>query len=407
MEELNIEGFAFGGKAFGRLPSGKVCFVRGASPGERILARLLSEKSAHSEAALVEILEASPSRIDRTCPLAPAPEGRGPLKGVFCPGCSYQHLPYEVELDWKNRQFADFMERGLGVRPERLTAPFGVPSRYGWRNKLKLSCEVDGPHVRFGYFGEDNRSILEIDGCPLAHPEINRLLAEKSSQPGFRSTLRHGMSLNFRHTERDGAVFWRNKASPKNGWLMESLPQGDFMVPRDSFFQVNPPVAAELLRRVEKAVSSLRPDTVVDLYCGVGAFSIVAAKAGAGKVFGVELDGAAVDAARTNAKRHSLDNCSFLAGDAGKAFRGLLNGIHPERSLLILDPPRGGLPSRTLENACSSRIKDILYISCSPDTLCRDLRRLMESGYSVRESGLLDMFPATAHFESVTHLELA
>jgi len=403
--ELKIESFAFGGKAVGRREDGKVCFVRGAAPGETALVRPLSEKEAHCDAALVEILKASKKRVAPFCPLATLPEGKGLVKPQFCPGCSYQHVPYKDELAAKREQLKDFLTRWL-ESDKAVTASVGAPRREGWRNKLVLGCgEIDG-RVVAGYRAEDNKTLLEIRSCPLAHPQIGELLASESAKPGFDRTLRRDMRLTFRRTQRDGAVFWRNEPKASDGWLKESLPQGDFLVPRGSFFQVNVDVASELLRRFGSIVEKAKPETVVDLYCGVGVFSATAAKAGAGKVLGCELDRASVAAAKRNAELLNLPQCSFSAGDSGRFLLEQARGGVSANSLLLVDPPRGGMDQRALAAVEKLRPKTLVYVSCSADGLCRDLKRLLRSGYELRSASVFDMFPSTAHFETMAVLEL-
>ncbi len=404
--ELEIDAFAFGGKAVGRRKDGKVCFVRGAAPGEAILARGVAEKASHCEAALVELLEPSKRRLEPFCPLAARPEGKGPVKPRLCPGCSYQHVPYEDELAAKDAQLRDFLTRWLGIGPSSIAAPYAAPERAGWRNKICLGCgELEG-RLAAGYRAEDNKTLIEIKHCPLAHPQIDALLSSETSKHGFDRTLRPGMRLSFRRTERDGAVFWRNDPKPNDGWLKETLPQGDFLVPRGSFFQINIAVASELLRSFGLIVGEAKPEAVLDLYCGVGVFSAAAAQAGAARALGCEIDATAIAAAKRNAELLGLKQCEFSAGDSGKLFPKLMKGLDPAKSMLLLDPPRGGLDSKALEAVAASRVKHIVYVSCSADALCRDLKRLLQTGYALRRASAFDMFPSTAHFETLAWLEL-
>lgn len=218
-----------------------------------------------------------------------------------------------------------------------------------------------------------------------------------------REKLRPGDTVTWRWTLSDGVIRYTRRA-PKR-MLTETLHRhGTFQVPAGSFFQVNISVAALLADRVIRLVSDAAPEELLELYCGVGLFSVLAAKhCPSLTCFGMELDPYAIQAACRNAKFHGVaSRCRFESGDASH-FTGITN---PRRGMVLLDPPRTGLsPEGT------SRLRDlaprwILYISCAPDTLCRDLARLgAGSEYRVCSSGLLDMFPGTPHFESVTLLE--
>ena len=164
------EGFAYGGEAFGRLPDGKICFFRGGVPGETAEVELVSSKRSFARGLLKKISSAAPERIVPKCPHAVCPGG-----GVFCSGCSFQQVSYPEELRWKQRQLSDFLLRGKLADPAVLQPPVAAPSRFGWRNRLKLSA-AEG---RIGFFAEDNRTIVDVEHCPLAVPEIDSVLPER------------------------------------------------------------------------------------------------------------------------------------------------------------------------------------------------------------------------------------
>ena len=179
---------------------------------------------------------------------------------------------------------------------------------------------------------------------------------------------------------------------------------GDFQVPKASFFQVNPDMAPVLAERVLSLLEETRTDRLLELYCGSGVFSILAAEHLPGLAAqAVELDKAAIGAARTNAERHGVSSrCTFLAADADGAFRKLADSCEPGRRCVLVDPPRTGLPASLAHGIGRFAPEAILYISCAPDTLRRDADRLAEHGYVIQKAGMVDMFPATGHFESVS-----
>jgi len=192
--------------------------------------------------------------------------------------------------------------------------------------------------------------------------------------------------------------------------LTESLGHhGEFKVSASSFFQINPIVASYIADTVTSYLRKLEPKHVTDLYCGVGVFSVIAAKAlPEASVRGVEIDRNAVDTANLNAAMHGVDSrCRFSAGDAGRLYRNISNGRKASDSLLIVDPPRTGIDRECLHAIAQSAVRHIIYISCAADTLNRDILMLRQAGYEAVGSGIYDMFPSTAHFESLTLLRHA
>ena len=379
-----VSRIAFGGDGVGRLPDGKVCFVPGALPGETVRAEITHEAKSFARARILDVQTASPERVAPDCPLAGT-----------CPGCAYRHASYECELEWKNRQFSDFLTRGNPAGKDiQFLPPLGAPSRNGCRNKLTFVCG----NGAFCYRGFDNRTPIPVADCLLGHAAIRELLA--SAKPSA-----DGQKRTFRWTLHDGALDSGSEAWEKVTHLTERLgPYGDFCVPKASFFQVNPDMAPKLAERVLSLLKETGSEQLLELYCGSGVFSILAAEHLPGlSAHAVELDKAAIGAARLNADRHGVSGrCTFLAADAGEAFRKLADSCKPGRRCVLVDPPRTGLPASLAHEIGGFSPETVLYISCAPDTLRRDADRLAEHGYVVQTAGMVDMFPATGHFESVS-----
>jgi 23S rRNA (uracil1939-C5)-methyltransferase len=213
------------------------------------------------------------------------------------------------------------------------------------------------------------------------------------------------MTVTFRWTEKDGAQWWRNRASEKDVWLVESSVIGPLSVPRNSFYQMNPAMADRLVTAVMERLKADLPDTVIDLYCGVGLFALAAATLGIPKVLGIDLDGPGIKAAEHNARKLGLNNTRWKAATAQE---GILDFEleHPDRAALIVDPPRSGLGRKLVQEILKHKPRRLLYISCAPDTMVRDAAWLKEGGYSIHSSQLFDLFPRTAHFESLTEFQL-
>lgn len=414
--EMEISSIAYGGKGVGRATDGKVVFVSGVLPGETVLVELEKEHGDYYNGKLHEVTRASRNRVDSTCMVHSGEDNTGKKYFVPVPGCVYQNFSYDEELKVKNAQFTEFIERAVADseksnREIRVEPPVASPLELNYRNKTTLHAVDDRGDMLLGYNEEGSHAIVEITKCPLSHPDINAALREFRETKGFRETLRDGMTLTFRRTENDGVVFWRNKPKKNASWLKESTVLGNISVPQAGFFQVNPAVADILISRVVEAVADFAPKSVFDLYCGCGLFSIAAVKAGVSRIVGLDSDRDAIAAATYNARTAGLSDASFSAKIAERGFKGLLADHNKKMggtlsdSIIIVDPPRAGLARNVKAHISNSDLKGIVYVSCSPDTLSRDIRELAKSGFNVRSTGMLDMFPRTSHFESLTILE--
>ena len=400
---LTITEILYGGRGIGRL-DGKVCFVPGVLPGETVKVRIEKDRADFIDAEPLEIITPSPHRITPTCPFARRILNLKPqISNPFCPGCTYQHVTYEEEVRLKDGQLRALLSRHENVA---ILPPVAAPSPLGYRNKMALHAQMDGKEVRLGYYMADNTTVLDIPACPLAMPSLNALLDERRRDPSFFRTLKDGMTITFRHTEKDGAVWWRNRATEKDVWLVESSVIGPLSVPRNSFYQMNPVMADHLVRAVQARLTESPSHTVVDLYCGVGVFALAAAILGTPRVIGIDLDGPGIKAAEFNARKLGLANTRWKAANANDGFSR--TGLdRPDETTLIVDPPRSGLGRKLAQDIIQFRPCRVLYISCAPDTMVRDAAWLKEGGYRIRSSQLFDLFPRTAHFESLTEFELS
>ena len=389
---LTITEVAYGGRGVGRI-GGKVCFVRGVLPGETARVRITRNRADFVEAEAAEILDPSPHRITPVCPLAGS-----------CPGCTYQHAAYGKEIRMKQDQFLSLLERHAGCGREPILPPVAAPSELGYRNKIALHAQADAPDMRLGYFMADNTTVLDVPACPLAVAPLNAVLADRRRDPSFRHTLRDGMTLTFRWTETNGAVWWRNRAAENDVWLVESSVIGPLSVPRNSFYQMNPAMADQLVTAVMDRLKAHLPERVIDLYCGVGVFALAAATLGVPGVVGIDLDGPGIKAAEFNARKLGLANTRWSAATANAGIPGFESAA-PDRTTLIVDPPRSGLGRVMIREILKQGPARLLYISCAPDTLARDAAWLKEGGYAIATTQLFDLFPRTAHFESLTEFQ--
>ena len=383
IETVSLDRFSFGGEAVGKNADGKVCFVRGGVPGEVVEVSLLCDKKNFCRGKLEKVITSSPQRIAPECPHF----------GV-CPGCSYLQVPYEVELAAKAAQFNDFLNRGRAEKVEPLP-PFGAPERFNWRSRIRLHSDGGGV---FGYRMEDNVSLLPLRECRLASELVNKKLSILQLPKEFRGT--------FEVTGIPGGAASASFEPGESDAFSAKLAEfGDFSYPAGGFFQTNAEVAAELCRRVRNIVMEFDTQILLELYCGVGVFSLVCAAAQTKlHCIGVESDRKAVKCAIANAKmRHLADRCTFFAGDAATAPERFGDLCRNKRTVTLVDPPRSGLDKKMIASLLKMPATELIYISCGADTLRRDLD-LLAGKYRVAQSGMLDMFPGTAHFESLTLL---
>ena len=393
--DISIESVAFGGSGVGR-HSGMVCFVPHTLPGETVRARIIQEKKSYMMTELIQVLKPSPERIVPACPFA----------GRVCPGCAYQHMKYECEVKIKDQQFRNFISRISNTAPDIFRPPVKSQRELYYRNKLTLHSSFDKDEKRLGYFMSDNHTVLNIPHCPLASEAINARLKSLREDPGFSHTMRDGMTVTFRETANEGVIFWRNSPPDKISWLKEDTACGKVSVPAGSFSQVNPFCRDALMLAVADILKTEKPETFIDLYCGSGPFSVAAATAGVPNIIGVDLDGPGIKAAEYNLSGLSVKSI-FAAGEAASNMPAILKQIDQAGAVLAVDPPRTGLDEKTVNLLCSSRLNRIICVSCAPDTLQRDLQILCGSGFRIESTGIIDMFPRTAHFETLTLLRRA
>lgn len=405
--QLVIGDVAYGGDGVGR-HEGQVVFVPGTLPGETVAVDINESRRHYARARLKAVITASPDRVEPECPYATRPFLARPAQSPFCVGCAYHHCTYEREVELKQKQLMALMSRQMSLDEQKISSPHSSPLALGYRNKIILHAAVDGNVCHMGYIQEDNQTVLDIEACPLAMASINSLLNERRNHPGFFKTLRDGMVVAFRASQADGAVWWRGEASDKAGWMKEATVIGTLLVPRTSFSQVNPAVADALMNWVMERMRSIGVTKVADLYCGVGGFAMSALHCGAREIIGIESDVAAISAARINAQNlfPAIENndARWSAGDVFREWSKFCKRQEKMPDAIIVDPPRSGLDGAVVDLFVQHPSPHLLYISCGPDTLARDLKRLTDACYEIVEMKLFDMFPRTAHFEVAVHL---
>lgn len=392
---LSVTSVAYLGSGIARTEEGMVVFVPGTLPGETVEATIVKQAKRFLVASVDEILEASPDRIQPDCRLP---------SGERVPGCAYDHATYRCELALKAAQLQDFLRQvSVGLPPDNpakgvnFVIDVACPPSSSWRpyrNKAVF-------HYRrgaLGYIGDDNQTVIDVPSCPLCLPQVNYELARVRATEHFKG----GDKLVIRYTSLDGAVSWINNPPPDLRHLRERTEIGPLLVPTDGFFQINPFVSRTLVRQVTDWARQGDEREVLDLYCGVGVFALHAmVQAGFTRATGIESGRRAIAAAEENARALGVaSGATFLSYDAVEAARAGFFLPDLSHTLVIVDPPRMGLGRPVSEALRDSGAQRIIYVSCDPATLARDLRVILRGGYVIEEVRMFDMFPRTAHFET-------
>jgi len=349
---VTVTGYSSGGDGVARTNDGRVVFIRNAARGDVLEVKLTEEHPRSARAEIVEILTASQHRIGPECPFFSE-----------CGGCDFRHISYEEELGAKLMRLNDALER-IGGISTRAAEILHTGRTAGYRNKAVFHS--DGSSV--GFYRSGSHEVIPIDRCLLLKDDLNDKI--KTLKPGGVTTLRSGRNGPDKPPEEelDGLVFRIS-----------------------GFFQVNTEVALLLCQKVREYAGLTNNGVLIDLYCGVGTLTLFAGR-DAGYALGIEHDAGAVEAARFNALQNNLPDIEFINADAAD---WETNIKHPD--CLIVDPPRKGLAPGAVRKVLELSPRKIIYVSCDPATLARDLRRL--SGYAVNDICAVDMFPRTANIE--------
>ena len=344
--DLKIEDVAFGGKGVGR-ESGKAVFVPYTIEGETVSAEIVREKKQFAEAELVEVKQSSPDRVEPQCPYF----GR-------CGGCAYQHISYGHQLAIKWRQVRDALQRIGKLKDVPMRPIIPSPDQYAYRNRITVHAQ-DGV---IGFFRRDSHRLIDVEHCPISRDEVNRTLTELRGQPHVR----------------DGHYTLRASANAR------------------IFSQTNEAVANALRDLVVDLVPP-KQELLIDAYCGAGFFAKALLEK-CERVIGIDWDRFAITAAKENATGKE----TYIAGDLEEELHGRLRSIAP--TTLIVDPPATGLGPKVRQAIAEVAPATLIYVSCNPPTLARDLKGLQDK-FIIDSVTPLDMFPQTAEIEVAVHLQ--
>ena len=390
--EIELTGFAAGGKAVGRAPDGRVAFVEYAIPGERVLAEVTAEEPSYVEATTVEVRESSELRVEPRCQYF----GR-------CGGCQLQHVAYGEQLRLKTGVVRDQLRRIGRFEDEAidgvLREMIGMADPWAYRNHMRFTVRRDGD---IGFMEHGSHRFLRIDHCEIALPAANRVLEDAQGR------TMQTRALTVRAGEHSGELLvqpklrWRphRRGRTRSGQphYHELLRGARYRVSSPAFFQVNSRQAERLIELVVARARAVQPRLVADAYSGVGTFAVALAQV-VPDVVTIEYSAAAGDDAEVNLAPY--DNVRRIVG----AVEEQLPALDPAPDVIVVDPPRAGLDASVIDAIVDSRVRRLVYVSCDPATLARDLRRLADGGMALGEVQPIDMFPHTQHIECISTLD--
>ena len=439
--ELEITGFSSEGSGVGHY-DGQAVFVNGTASGDTVQCVIIKAKKNYAIGKLQHILKASPDRIIPDCPVFPR-----------CGGCQYRHISYEAEKRIKTDKVRDAFKRIGHLDTVPLDAE-GAEDTLRYRNKAQFPVETANGRMLAGFYAPFSHRVIDCKDCLLQPADFSDILkitakwCEKYKIPTYDESTRKGLLrhiyirkafntgeimvclvingdrifrseelisaltkansniktvlLNFNTEDTNVIMGKKEKVLYGKGYIEDILCGKRFRISPLSFYQVNHAQAERLYKQA--ADFAITPDTrvLIDMYCGAGTIGLTMADR-VESLIGVEIVPEAVEDAKINAELNNAENARFICADAAEAAKTLENeGIGPDT--VILDPPRKGCDKALLETVVKMAPERIVYVSCDPATLARDLAILEENGYKTQTAVPFDLFPRTVHIECVTYL---
>ncbi|MEX2104344.1 MAG: 23S rRNA (uracil(1939)-C(5))-methyltransferase RlmD [Bacilli bacterium] len=443
--ELDIHGLGHDGEGVGRV-EGFTIFIPGALPGERVKAKVLNVKKQFGFGKLLEVLHTSEDRVEAPCPIYSQ-----------CGGCQLQHLSYEAQLRQKRQTVIDSLERIGKIEGVTVHPTLGMDNPWQYRNKGQVPFgEIEGGLVA-GFYAKGSHRIIDMESCAIQHG-TNDLVVQQvkkiAGQLGIkgydeetqRGLLRHVvvrvgfktndvmvvlvvnadnipekqaktliehirkevpnvksivMNVNKEKTNvifgRKTVVLWGDEV------IHDYIGDIKFAISARSFYQVNPVQTEVLYGKALEYADLSGSETVIDAYCGIGTISLFLAQR-AKRVYGVEIVPEAIADAKKNARLNHIENVDFAVGEAEKVIPWW-NSTGVKADVIVVDPPRKGCDQALLDTIIEMKPKRVVYVSCNPSTLARDLRILEDGGYKTVEVQPVDMFPHTVHVECVIGIQ--
>lgn len=379
------------GRGIGKL-DGKIIFIHNALPNEIVSVKIIKDKKRYYEGIVTEYKKLSNKRIQPLCPYYDK-----------CGGCDLMHLDYNDELKFKQEKIENIINQYVNenIKINKIIESDNI---YNYRNKLTLHI-----NNKIGLYQKQSNDIIEIDKCLIVDDKINKIIndlkkykintkeivikaSNKETMISYNGNISKIEDLNCSN-------IWENSKLIKgNGYIQEKIGNLTFQISPEAFFQVNTKQTKKLYDKIKVMANLSKNDQVLDLYCGTGTIGLYLSDA-CSKVLGVEINEQAINNANNNKKINNIKNAEFIVGDAKK----VIKDIKFKPSVIIVDPPRSGLFKGMVDDLIKFNANKIIYVSCDPMTLARDLNILQEH-YEITEIQPVDLFPHTHHVECIAKL---
>lgn len=439
---MQVDDIGINGEGIGKV-NGYTLFVEEVLPGEEVEVKVVKTKNNYGYAKLENIVKPSEDRIQPQCNVAKR-----------CGGCQLQHLSYEAQLKYKTKKVKDNLQRIGGLEDIKVNDILGMENPNNYRNKVQYPLSSKKGQVQVGFYASRSHAIVETEKCYIQH-EINEQIVDKVKQyieeckvPVYsevkhKGLIRHILTrVGFNTDEVMVCLVVNGKKLPDRERLVELLTEipnvksitmninkdktnvilgkrslqlwgapyitetiGDlkFEMSASSFFQVNPVQTKVLYDKVKEYAALTGSETVWDAYCGIGSIGLYLANS-AKHIYGVEVVEQAVQDAERNAEINDIENVTYFVGKAEEVIEEQLKENNITADVIVVDPPRRGCDEKLLQTITEISPDTIVYVSCDPATLARDLKFLTENGYQVEEVQPVDMFPQTVHVETVVRI---
>ena len=373
-----IHDLAFGGDGVGSV-DGKVCFVRGALPGEEVVFEVNKQTKSYIKGEVIDIKTASLNRIKPACE----------YYGV-CGGCQYQHLNYKKEIEYKKAQVENLMQRFGGLKDfsEKIVGEGLVSSRdngYFYRDSITLHKGNNG----YGFYGIDNKEIVSVSQCLIAAKELNAVLPGLQNIDISRLTIKHDHRGQTWRSDSGENLFYSDTYCGKELWFSSR-----------GFSQCNRFIISQIVKELNLWINNTADGAVLfDVYCGVGFFSFLLE--GFALYVGIDYEGISIDCAQKTANQSDQNNRVFYKGLVEKIFKNAFDKHKKKHNIVMLDPPRNGLDKNLVQwLRLNKEIDAIYYLSCDPAVMARDIKLLCEAGvWQLKRFKVFDMFARTFHVE--------
>ncbi len=366
MEEIvTITDYDHQGRGIGRI-NNKIIFIPKVMVGEKVKVKITIDKKKFMVGEVIELIEKNPKRVKNICPYYDE-----------CGGCDLLHLPYDEQLKYKQDKIKNIIGRYVD---QNITIKNIIPSvnQFHYRNKVTLHVN----HEKIGLYNKKSNKIVKLDNCLLLDKPINNYLKKIDA-----NKYKNRTEIILRTNGKD--------ILDKQGQIIKKIGDYQYYVSLNSFFQINDEVTKDMYDKIKEYANANRKDNVLDLYCGTGTIGLYLSK-DANRVLGIEINKQAIDDAIKNKELNKVDNIDFIASDVS----AIINDITFTPTIIVVDPPRAGLDEKAIKTIIKMHPNKLIYTSCDPMTLARDLK-VLKDYFKIEEITPFDMFPNTYHVECV------